>query len=241
STTGSFPIDVRTDYTEAQSVTESGLASSTLVRTSASYSSPNVCGAFGSPTTISGSPAQTLATGCYRYTLTGTDNVGNTVSISTTVKVDTSAPSNPSLSLANATGGTYYSGSGTQVFFKPSASSGGFDITASSSDADTDISGYTFPSAGSMGTNWAAAGSGASRTYTFTPTAGEPGTQTVSASNNAGATAGSSFTVTADSTAPTTTVQCNGAACLNGTYYTSSPVNVTLSGDDGSGSGVQKI
>ena len=48
-------------------------------------------------------------------------------------------------------------------------------------------------------------------------------------------------TVSADSTAPTTTIQCNAAACFSGTYYTSAPVHVTLSADDGSGSGVQKI
>ena len=42
----------------------SGLASATLVRTSASYSTPDVCGAFASPTTIVGNPAQNgLATG----------------------------------------------------------------------------------------------------------------------------------------------------------------------------------
>ncbi|HEX9381703.1 MAG TPA: chitobiase/beta-hexosaminidase C-terminal domain-containing protein, partial [Gaiellaceae bacterium] len=239
---GDFTIGTRTDYSETQSATESGLANSTLVRTSATYSSANVCGAFGSPTTISGNPDQTsLTTGCYRYTLTGTDNVGNTLSIQTTVKVDTSAPDSPSLSFSNVAGGAYYSGSGSQLFFRPTASSGGFDITAGSSDGDTDISGYTFPSAGSMGTNWSGSGSGASRTYSFTPTAGEPGTQNVSATNNAGGTSSSSFTVTADSAAATTTIQCNGAACLTGTYYTSSPVTVTLSGNDGTGSGVQKI
>ncbi|MEN3313202.1 MAG: hypothetical protein V7645_2531, partial [Actinomycetota bacterium] len=49
---GSFTIGTRTDYTETQSATASGLASATLVRTSASYSSPDVCGAFASPSTI---------------------------------------------------------------------------------------------------------------------------------------------------------------------------------------------
>src|SRR5207244_121213 len=92
-TDGAFTIGTRTDYTEAQSATASGLGSSTLTRASASYSSPNTCGSFGSSTTIFGSPPESgLATGCYRYTLTGTDNVGNTLSISTTVKVDTSDP-----------------------------------------------------------------------------------------------------------------------------------------------------
>ena len=241
-TDGTFPIDSRTDYSETASATESGLASSTLVRTTATFSSADTCGAFGSPSTITGSPSQSgLSTGCYKYTLTGTDNVGNAVSISTIVKVDTSAPSNPSLTPANATGGAYYSGSGTQVFIKPSAANGGFDLTASSTDSDTGISGYTFPTAGAMGTNWSVSGSGATRTYSFTPTAAEPGSKSVSAANNAGGSASSNFTVTADSAAPTTTAQCNGAACLNGTYYTSAPVSVTLSGNDGAGSGVQKI
>ena len=46
------------------------------------------CGAFGSPTTITGAPAQSgLGDGCYRYTLTGADKLGNTASVSTTVKV----------------------------------------------------------------------------------------------------------------------------------------------------------
>jgi hypothetical protein len=56
--------------------------------------SGNACGTFGSATTIVGTPVQTATSsdGCYRYTLTGTDNVGNTTSISTIVKVDTVAP-----------------------------------------------------------------------------------------------------------------------------------------------------
>ena len=40
-----------------------------------------------------GSPSQNgLADGCYLYTLTGTDNLGNTSSISTTVRVDSTPP-----------------------------------------------------------------------------------------------------------------------------------------------------
>ena len=42
-------------------------------------------------------PSQTVARGnCYLLTLTGTDNVGNAATVSTTVKVDTTAPSAPS-------------------------------------------------------------------------------------------------------------------------------------------------
>src|SRR6266542_1124469 len=36
-------------------------------------------------------------------------------------------------------------------------------------------------------------------------------------------------------------VQCNAAACFSGTYYTSAPVTMTLSANDGAGSGVQRI
>ena len=79
---GSFSIS-RTDYTDAGS----GLASSMLTRDSAPFTN-DTCGTYsGSPTTIGGAPAETLATGCYEYVLTGTDAVGNTTSIRTAVQV----------------------------------------------------------------------------------------------------------------------------------------------------------
>src|SRR4029079_17809577 len=175
-TDGDFAIGTRTDYTETPSGSESGLVSSTLVRTSATYTSPNACGAFGSATTIVGSPNQTgLTTGCYRYTLTGTDNVGNAVSIQTTVKVDTSDPSF-SLSFANLTGAT--ARNGTRIYFMPNAAGGGsFDVTGNGVDNDTDIASYGFPAGAALGTNWSASGSGATRTYSFTATATSNGTQ----------------------------------------------------------------
>ena len=95
---GSFTIGTRTAGTDAAS----GLASSDLTRSFASLSG-STCGSFGSTTTIVGSPAQTgLATGCYLYTLTNTDNVGNTVQISTTVKLGLYASA---VALTNGTGG----------------------------------------------------------------------------------------------------------------------------------------
>ena len=53
--------------------------------------------AYGSATTITGTPTQDAAAGiatgiCYRYTLTGTDQVGNSATVSTIVKVDAAAP-----------------------------------------------------------------------------------------------------------------------------------------------------
>ncbi len=154
--------------------------------------SADACSAFGAPATLIGTPAQSgLATGCYRYVLTGTDNVGNTVTLTTVVKVDTSAPSAPTLSFASATGGAYYSGSGSTVFFRPAAGVGQFDVTASSTDADTNVASYTFPAAPvPFGTSWSVAGAGATRTYSYAVGAAEPGSQNVSATNGAGTVSG---------------------------------------------------
>jgi len=139
----------------------------------------------------SGNPSQSLATGCYLFTLTGTDNLGNSTSVTTTVVVDTSAPSAPSLSVSNVTGNAY--SSATSVWIVPTGT-GSFDLTAGSSDADTGISSYTFPSAASMGSGWSVSGTGATRTYSFGSGAAEPATKSVTATNGAGGTSRSNFT-----------------------------------------------
>jgi len=85
-----FTIGTRTDYTDSGA----GMASSTLTVQSATYNN-NTCGSAGSggpftiATTVTGTtqPAGITVGYCYRYTLTGTDNVGNTTSIATTVQV----------------------------------------------------------------------------------------------------------------------------------------------------------
>ncbi len=83
-TDGSFTIATRTDYNADSGV---GFATSVLTREQATLLG-DTCGAFGAPTTIAGAPAQSgLAEGCYRYTLTGADKLGNMSIVSTTVKV----------------------------------------------------------------------------------------------------------------------------------------------------------
>ena len=68
------------------------LVSSVLTIQSATVTN-DTCGSYGTPTTLIGNPTQGgLATGCYLFTLTGTDNVGNSASVSTTVIVDTTPP-----------------------------------------------------------------------------------------------------------------------------------------------------
>jgi hypothetical protein len=96
---GTFPINVRTDFGEDQSSTQSGLASSTLVRESATLSL-GTCGTFSDPVGIDGSPEQgPLESGCYRYTLSGVDRVGNQAPpLSTIVRVDTTPPISGALS-----------------------------------------------------------------------------------------------------------------------------------------------
>ena len=171
---GSFTIGLRTDYTDAGA----GLAASTLTREDGALAA-DACSAYGAPATLVGTPAQSgLATGCYRYVLTGSDNVGNTVSVTTVVKVDTSAPGAPGLTLADSSARVHTTG--TTAYYRP-AGRARFDVTAAATDAQSGILDYSFPAlAGFTGS-----GSGATRTYTLaTPT--EPdGSKSVTARNPA--------------------------------------------------------
>src|SRR5207244_2536147 len=227
STSGTFTIGTRTNWDETASSSESGLASSTLTVRSAGFSSADTCDTYGSPTTINGNPDQTcLTSGCYLYTLTCTYNVGNAVSVSTTVKVDTSNPT-ISLSFANATGGSYYQ-SGSRVYFKSDAPSGQFDVTATVADVDSGIAGTAFPTAADMGANWSIpASTSTSRTYRYVATGSAPGTQSVTVTNGAGRTASASFDVVDDTNAPG-----GGALTVNGTTATGGgSVSYSTSGD----------
>jgi hypothetical protein len=112
---GSFTIGTRTDYSADAG---SGLATSVLTSESATLAADGTtCGAFGTPATIAGSPTQSgLAEGCYRYTLTGTDKVGNTSSIGTTVKVDRTPPTVTLTAVQDGPGGTeIFTGTTTEL------------------------------------------------------------------------------------------------------------------------------
>src|SRR6185503_14781078 len=148
----------------------------------------DVCGGFTGtdPVTIlAGNDADTLSSGCYRYTLTATDNVGNqVVTQSAIVKVDVSAPTAPTLTFSNATGSAHYPGTGSTIWFRSAVGAGGsFDVTASSTDAQTGVASYSFPA---LGAGWSQTGSGATRTYTYTDAAATPGAANVTATNGAG-------------------------------------------------------
>src|SRR5207249_6190984 len=85
--------------------------------------------------------------GCYKYTLTGTDNVGNTSAVSTIVKVDTD---NPAVSLTDP---------GTPV-----AATVGLSATAS--DNSTNVDQVVFERAPAGGSTWTTIGTDTSAPYT---------------------------------------------------------------------------
>jgi PKD repeat protein len=205
---GAFAI-ARTDYTETQSLTQSGLASSTLTLATATLAG-NQCGSFGAPTAILGAPSQTVASGCYRYTLTGTDNAGNSASVSTTVTVDTTPPTMPTLAFSALSGNAFYNASNNTLYFRP-AVGGAFTVTAASGDPETGIAGYAFSSLAANG--FAQTQSGGQEAYAFGASATQPpSAPTVVATSNVGvSSAAASFGLVADSSAPS-----GGALSVNG-------------------------
>ncbi len=200
----------------------------------------------GSAPTINGSDVVTNGTeinatsASFNVTTLGTttikwlaeDNVGNISATGTqTVKLDTSAPSAPSLTF---TGGvhSYYPGAGSTIYFQGGAS-GGFTVGASgSADAQSGLAGYTFPA---LGSGW----SNAAGAYSFNSSAATQ-SGSITAQNGAGlSSAGVGFTAQSDAAAPNASVTCNAAACVAG-WYTTSPVAFAISATD-AGTGVLRV
>jgi hypothetical protein len=200
-TDGSFTIGTRTDYSTD---TGSGVASSTLVRTEATLTN-NVCGTFGSPVTIPGNPAQSgLAAGCYKFTLTGTDNVGNSASVATTVKVDSVAPSTTdnTASIGNA-----WRNTNTTVTLTPT-------------DSGTNVANTYYTTDGSTPTTSSSQGTSVALTTTGVYTVRY---FSVDNAGNAEAVQTAGTQIRIDKTLPTNALSMTGAtgAFLNGTtlYY----------------------
>jgi hypothetical protein len=196
------------------------------------------CGTFGAfaPVTLSGTIDSSVTSGnCYRYQAKATDNVGNVSAASppsADAKVDDSAPTTPSLLF---TGFANAAASGSTVYFRP-GSSGSFTVTAASSDPQSGVTAYSFPTVPGFTT----VGSGPHRTYVSTKTGtAAAGPLSVSASNAAGLSSGvATFSLVPDATAPTLSVRCNGAACKQQPY--AKTVLVTFSAAD-VGSGMSTI
>ncbi|HET7572565.1 MAG TPA: hypothetical protein VFJ77_07850 [Gaiellaceae bacterium] len=99
STTGTYDASWA-PFTETEASGAAGLLSSATTREVSTLTN-NTCPSYGSASDISGTNPtheSSLATDCYRYTLTGTDNVGNATTIQYVVKVDRTGPSGGSIS-----------------------------------------------------------------------------------------------------------------------------------------------
>lgn len=204
-----------------------------LLRASATLTSNGLaegsCGVFGAFTQVgAGDPATPKSDvvpadrTCYRYQYLVPDKVGNqTAYLSPEIKVDATAPPAPALSFSALTN-AFWSGVGTTVFYRPGASSGGFQVSASSTDTTAGIASYGFPA---FPLGWASSSGGASvRNYSWSaanPTA-PVGAQTVIATNNAGGTASSTFTATPDAAAPS-----GGSVTHTNGYSTGTTLSVT--------------
>jgi hypothetical protein len=239
-TTGTIALGA-TSFTD----TNSGLAAgaNAITRASASLSG-NVCGTFSGATSVtigaSGNDSASLSTGCYRYTLSAADAAGNTATPATSavVKVDTSAPATPSLAFSGLSANAFYDSGANTLFIRPSTG-GTFTVTASSSDSDTGIQGYSFGTLNSNGgSNFVGSQAGSRFDYTFGATTTAPTTaRTVSATNNAGGASNVTYSLVTDTQAPS-----GGALTINGaatdSFSTTGVVAVTRTNFADAGSGL---
>jgi hypothetical protein len=224
----------------------SGVSSVTVQRDVATLGA-NVCGAFPGTYATSLSVAigtttftdSTIIGGrCYQYRLLVADAAGNQTTtnplVATIVKVDTTAPSAPTVTIDTLTGATA-TGAGASVFYRPGGS-GSFRVNASgSTDAESGFFNYLFPS---LGSGWTTTGTTTTTTYTYNGTPSVPSSPAVTASNNAGLTSTTPFTVTPDSAAPTGTVAAPTGSTYNNGYYKGSITVASANISDGAGSGI---
>ncbi|MFL5966271.1 MAG: OmpL47-type beta-barrel domain-containing protein, partial [Gaiellaceae bacterium] len=184
-----------------------------------------VCGTFPSTWNVAVSdPDTTVVNGkCYRYRVVEADRVGNqaTSTPSATAKVDLQAPTQPALGVGSLTNA---SATNSTVYYRPGVS-GSFAISANSTDAESGVASYAFPTPAT----WTVTGTGANRTYAWSGTPTPPGTLGVHATDGAGNTSlDATFTPTPDSAAPTTT---DDAASI-GTAWNAAAQTVTLTPSD---------
>ena len=183
----------------------------------------------------------TVASGnCYEYEYLVSDNAGNQATITSANQawVDSTPPAVPTLSYSGLSNAFV---SGSTVYYRSGATTGGFSVTATSTDPESGIASYSFPS---LGSGWTVTGSGTTRTYTWS--SANPSTSagpfTVTAKDGAGlVSSGSSatnpFNLTADNGSPTGgAIAANGSA--SNSYNTTGTVPLSFTGFIDSGSGM---
>src|SRR5207244_10304704 len=159
-----------------------------------------------------------ISTGhCYQYEYLVPDNVGNVATyVSPSIKVDTTGPSAPSVSLSAASGNTYLSGTTAYINAK-AGKSGSFQAAATSTDSDSGILKLNFPSPSGFSSGGGDSSSSPYQTtYTWSGAVGATGSQTVTAHNNASNTNTNTFTITPDTSNPS-----GGALTVNATSASS--------------------
>ncbi|MEX2212119.1 MAG: chitobiase/beta-hexosaminidase C-terminal domain-containing protein [Gaiellaceae bacterium] len=170
------------------------------------------CGTFGAVEATVGDPALSysdvgLTDGrCYRYEYLVTDNVGNVVTYtSIEVKVDSTAATGPALTLAETVSQTnvHVDSAARKVWFKPGTASGSFDISASTSDAQSGMMKVTFPALAGLTGNVDDTASPFSTTYSWSAAPAASAPNTVAAVNNANnSSATQTFDFSSDGTGP---------------------------------------
>ena len=164
-------------------------------------------------------------------TVTGTDNVGNTVTTTLTFVNDSTAPVND-LSLSGQSGGGSFL-SGTTVYYHGSTA-GSFTITNALSNSGSGPASSTFPTLGGSKTGWSSTtstvssptgGPYVSTTFSWGNGTTSGPTETVTGTDNVGNTVTTTLTFVNDSTAPVNDLslsgQSGGGSFLSGTtvYY----------------------
>ncbi len=201
------------------------LASAQLQRDETTLTADSCAPAFSGSWSAAASPDATLQTAtCYRYRYLIADNAGNlrTYTSANVVKVDTTPPTAVTLAWS-ALNLAYQSGS--TVYFKQGGT-GGFTVTATSSDPQSGLQSTNYPS---LGTGWTSGGA-----YTFDNTANAPGgSSTITATNNAGLSSTATFDVVSDSSAP-----AGGSIAYTDGYHTAANVDLTLDDGTDGGSGI---
>ncbi|HAS08725.1 MAG TPA: hypothetical protein DCR52_05830, partial [Actinobacteria bacterium] len=132
-------------FTQFSADAGSGFASSSITKESGTLTN-GTCASYSAGTAPTGGSISetTLAAGCYRYTVTGTDNVGNTSVLQTVVMVDKTAPTQVVSETGSA---SYVDNANSRIYYNGSAGSGrSFTLTSAVTEAGSGGVTVTFPS-----------------------------------------------------------------------------------------------